>query len=143
MVGGVQTLALSSGREVRLDSLRQWYVYAGLLDGVPSREINDRIVANIVAEARTKIDHEPYLVPPKQTPLPAPPNRTDPERVRLPSIACVAHLFSYRPASDPKMDCSELIVIWFQEHYAFPIAEEAERALKAIDWARLARDGLY
>lgn len=142
MIEGVQTLVLSSGREVRFDSLRQWYVYAGLLEGAPLRRINDRKVAEIVAEARDKLDHEPYLIPPKQTPLPTPPESSL-ERASLPSIACVAHLSSYRPASDPEADCSDLIVIWFQEHYAFPIAEEAERALKAIDWNRLARDGLY
>lgn len=139
------TIELNCGREVRIDAIRQWIAYSGHLEGAPNPMLNEWMLKRIIKDAREQLDHDPFLIPPKATPVPT--RRThpdpDPNTARLPSIACVAHLFSYEPASDPKMDCSDLIVIWFQEHYAFPIAEEAERALKAIDWARLARDGLY
>jgi len=43
----------------------------------------------------------------------------------------------------PKLDCSGLTVIWFQDEYAFPLSEDAERAIHTLDWQRLASEGEY
>jgi len=46
-------------------------------------------------------------------------------------------------SSRPKLDCSGLTVIWFQDEYAFPLSEDAERAIHTLDWQRLASEGTY
>ena len=139
------TIELNSGREVRIDAIRQWLAYSGLLEGVPNPMFNEWMLKGIIEDAREQLDHDPFLIPPKAPPIVTGYSHPDPDpnTARLPSVVCIAKLSSISPARDPKCDCSDLVVIWFQEQYAFPIADEAERAIKEIDWDRLARDGLY
>jgi hypothetical protein len=136
-------LTLSDGRVVSLESLRQWLVYAGLLEGLPTREQNDAEIAALVAKARADDRHDPLLIPPAQRPIAYEGRYPFGEPACLPPVACVARLRSHKPARDMGMDCSDLTVIWFQDDYAFPLSAEAEQSIMAIDWAKLARDDQY
>ncbi len=61
-----------------------------------------------------------------------------------PPVGCLAFRFrSRQPARDPRNDYSELTVIWFHDDYAFPLSEEAERYILAMDWSALACDRGY
>jgi hypothetical protein len=133
-------LTLASGREVRMQSLNQWSVYAGLLEGLPTRQMNARQLEHIVAATREKDQHEPYLVVPVERPIEI--GRPYPfgDPAALPSVACLARFHSFRPARDSSKDYSELTVIWFQEDYAFPLSEEAHLAITSIDWDARAED---
>ena len=124
-------------------ALDQYYTYEGLLLGVPTREMNqemmDRLIARYVHPAEYGV---PLLLEPEQQPLdvPAHIHRLG-TPARLPSVTCIASFNSGRPASDTDDIWSVLRVIWFQDEFAFPIAD---RALRADRRDRLgdARDGL-
>lgn len=42
---------LRSKRAITLESLKQWTVYSGLLEGYPTRERNDAEIQRLVADA--------------------------------------------------------------------------------------------
>ncbi|APR82099.1 Hypothetical protein A7982_07448 [Minicystis rosea] len=133
-------LDLSCGRTVHLEWLQQWSVYAGLLEGLPTRERNDADIEQWRADARRKDEHEPFLITPNQRPIEYDGHYPLGEPAALPAIGCIARFCSYEPARDPDKDYSALTVIWFQDDYAFPLSEEAEQAIRNLDWEKWARD---
>jgi hypothetical protein len=54
-------LILASGRTIRLYALRQWTVYSGLIEGLPTREMNAAELERVRREARARNGHEPFL----------------------------------------------------------------------------------
>jgi hypothetical protein len=143
MAAPLPELKPSDGRSLTLDSLRQWRVYSGLLEGLPTRERNDAELASIIAQARETDRHEPYVVIPQQRPIKYEGRYPFGEPASLPGICCVARFTSHQPARDQKMDGSVLTVIWFQDGYAFPLSEAAAQAIARLDWQELARDIEY
>lgn len=142
MIQSRRDFKLATGRILSLEAIDQWSVYAGLLEGHPIRARNDAQVAKIRAHVLQRDGREPFLIEPVQRPIEHPPDMLG-ERAALPAIACVGRFLSHAPARDPRMDCSGLTVIWFQDDYAFPLVAAAEAALRALDWHRLAVDGNY
>jgi hypothetical protein len=108
--------------------------------------MNRRKLEWIVADSRAKNGGmEPLLIQPTEKPIPH--NRDFPHPfgapVALPGIACVGRFHSVEPARDLAKDCSQLVVIWFQEEFAFPIDPLVTEQLQGIDWERLACDLEY
>jgi hypothetical protein len=138
-------LVLATGRDLLIESLEQSYIYAFVLEGVPTRSINDGMVERAVEAARRRDRVEPFLIDPAQRRLG--PNAgavgSRDERVALPAVCCVARLSSIRPARDPAMNRSKLTVLWYQDDYAFPLSAHAAQAIRAIDWETLAHDEFY
>ena len=128
-------LILASGRTIHLNSLHQWAVYSGLLEGLPTREMNAGMIERACGEARTRNGHEPFLIEPVQTPIEEEGGYPFGEPAALPAIGCVADFVAF--GGDYY---TSLTVIWFQDDYAFPISLEAERALVALDWEKLAKE---
>jgi uncharacterized protein (TIGR02996 family) len=52
-------LRLASGRRIRLDELRQFAVYSGLLEGYPNRELNERIISRLLERERERMSGVP------------------------------------------------------------------------------------
>jgi hypothetical protein len=134
---------LSSGRTVSLWSLEQWAVYAGLLEGLPTRQTNDAEIKHAIDEATRRDGHAPFLIVPTQVPIPYQGRYPFGEPAKLPPVGCVARFHSFEPARDLSKDCSDLTVIWFQDDFAFPLAPDSERAILTMDWDALARDREY
>jgi hypothetical protein len=134
---------LSDGRAVRLRSLDQWSVYAGLLEGLPTRERNERQIEHVVLKAKEQDRHPPFLIVPIQEPIEVGESHPLGEPTRLPPVGCVGRFRSPKPAHDQAMDCSDLTIVWFQSDYAFPLSPEVERAIITVDWVNLARDSEY
>ena len=128
-------LTLSSGRTIHLTSLRQEAVYYGLLEGLPTREMNAESIEELRSQARERTGFEPYLIEPTQKPIQVSGPYPFGEPAALPAISCVAEFVS--SGKDPDYS-SHLTVIWFQEDYAFPIEPQIEASLVALDWDRLA-----
>lgn len=118
-------------------------MYAGLLEGLPTREHNDSEIKRLVEGASRQDGHAPFLIAPVQRPIQHRGRYPFGEPARLPSIACIGRLHSPRPARDPSKDYSDLTILWFQEDYAFPLSPEAEGAILSVDWEGLAGDGEY
>jgi len=141
-----EDLKLLSGRELNLQVLDQQRVYGASLEGLPTREKNQRLLESLRERARRLLPQvEPYLVPPRETPIkwPRPEKYPFGDPARLPSVVCIAHFRSSSPARDPKLDYSELVVVWLQEEFAFPIDPQVLEHLLALDWERLAGEWEY
>jgi uncharacterized protein (TIGR02996 family) len=137
---------LQSGRTVYLQALRQYEVYAGLLEGLSRTEMNRRHINRLLNEERTKSrGEEPYLIRPTETPIEH--RRQEPHPwgppAALPDVACVGYFHSFGPARDSSRDCSGLAIIWFQDEFAFPIDPGVWKQLVAVDWEQHAIDGDY
>lgn len=136
-----QRLELRSGRSVFLREFRQWNFYEGLMAGVPTSEDNRDGLAALVSAERERRNEEPYLVPPTERPVKRPDRDWDTEtRGVFPTVACVARLLSFVAARDANRDGSELVVIWFQHEWAFPIDPGVREHIRAIDWNTHAHD---
>jgi uncharacterized protein (TIGR02996 family) len=134
---GVGKIRLRSGRVVCLLEIRQFCIYEGLLEGLPTTELNQRIIEELLAEERNRPPGgEPYLIRPVETPIERPRDRPYPfgQPARLPGIGCVGRFSSSQPARDPRRHFSELVVIWFQGEFALPIDPQVWEQLLLIDW---------
>jgi len=125
---------------VRLVSLRQEHIYAGMIEGLPTRKRNDAKVQRIVNAALDSDGRGAFLIRPTQTPLETVGDYPFGEPAALPVISCVGLFHSNRHARDRTKDCSDLTIIWFQDDFAFPPSEEIQRQISAVNWNSLARD---
>ncbi len=142
----VRDIRLDSGRSVMLDSLRQFRVYGGLIEGVPTREMNQRIIDRLLAEEQARpFADPPLLLVPEQRPIEYHRERPYPfgEPAALPPIGCVGQFSSNSPARDMTCDCSGLTVIWFQNEFAPPIGHDVWSQFRAMNWEEHAIDGNY
>jgi uncharacterized protein (TIGR02996 family) len=140
----IDDVPLRSGRFVSLRELRQFGTYEGLLEGLPTREMNQARIERVLGEERNRASGaEPYLIPPVETPI----KREEPypfgEPAAIPAVTCIGRFRSYDPARDPAHDYSELVVVWFQREFAPPIDSGVWQQLLAIDWDRHANDYDY
>jgi hypothetical protein len=142
-------IVLRSGRRLTLQSLDQRMTYAGWLEGVPSREWNDRIIEAPLKEAGdgTEDEARPALIAPARRDYLRKPGDMTGHRAMggqvpewLPMVTCVAVLRATAPARDPSKDGSTLTVVWFQDEYALPIDESVLQQLQSIDWEQSAAD---
>jgi hypothetical protein len=143
---GVGELELPSGRTIHLQELRQYRTYEGLLEGLPTLERNREGVERLVAQhGGFRFSGRPYLVAPRETPLEYHGGRPYPFGTpsALPGVTCIGRFESGQPARDRARDYSRLVVIWFQEEFAFPIAPSVVAELLTIDWAEHATDDDY
>jgi hypothetical protein len=135
-------LTLNSGREIFIQELRQYVFYEGVLEGVPTPEINRQRLEELVAREQAKWGSVPFLVEPAERILPQKPGRSRVQAL-LPAIACVARFGSFEPARDRNADASELLVVWFQDDLAFPIVADVLESIQQVAWEQLARDFEY
>jgi len=132
-------------RSVSISALDQFKVYRGLITGIPSAEMNDRILAGIVSRVKNRFPEysAPYLIDPIRTSI----ETAHTDRFRkgesLPKYACVAQIDSIEPAKNEKSDGSGLVLIWFQEALAMPIAPPIQEEIERMDWEDHAIDYFY
>lgn len=133
MVNG--KIALASGGTIQMHSLRQWLVYSGILEGLPTREMNNRMIDALRRKARDRTGHEPFLIDPTQESIEYDGKYPFGEPALLPPVGCEADFVQSGGGYEMR-----LTVIWFQHDYAFPLDPEVERALVGLDWKRLAQE---
>lgn len=146
-------LNLQCGRRAKLESLDQQMTYAGLMEGTPDKRSNDRsIQSSLSAAAKLCVpDAVPFLIPPRRRDYLRVPNdmsidaRLSPNRFPewLPLVRCIASLTDIQPARDRTRDFSALVVMWYQDEFAFPIDPYALESLRNLDWDALATDVDY
>jgi len=137
-------LDLPSGRSLSLQELRQHRTYEVLIEGLPTVEWNKMYLERLLANHRDKpYERGPYLIRPSEKPI----NYDRGGRrypfgtpSALPLVTCLGRFVSHRPARDMNCDTSGLLVIWFQEEFAFPIDPAVVPQLLAIDWEAHATD---
>lgn len=136
-------ITLASGRAIRMTAINQWAAYAGMLEGVPTKERNERIVARAVETAKSTFSWEPHLIRPTERPIKL--GREYPFGIpsSLPGVVCIGLFDSFSVARDEQMDASALTIVWFQDQFAFPISAIALHAISTLDWNELASDYEY
>jgi len=133
-------IQLSSGRDIFLAALNQSHTYAGLLEGVPHKEMNQRIVEYALQGARKLWPGTPYLIPPVESPIALGHEYPFGTPASIPGIICSARFKSFSAARDGDMDYSELSFVWFQPAFALPIDEQILAAIGSTDWDAHAMD---
>ncbi|MFC8697475.1 hypothetical protein ACIQEY_01690 [Streptomyces parvus] len=135
-------VVLASGRSVELTQVRMESTYGGFLEGYPCKRINDMKTEGLRRRAEKDFPALPFhLVPP----VLAYPDETGgafgPVEV-LPAVLCIGVFRSTAvdPGRDPVLHHSVLVVAWFQDTAAVPSGEDADPALRGIDWDALALD---
>ena len=134
-------MRLSGGRSIRLRELDQWLVYEGLGDGVPTRELNTKLVASIV-EASSPPGGGVVLIPPADA---NPGGRGDSASAiprLLPRTVVRARFEAEVPVSG-EGDYSELTLVWFQEPWALPVDPGIEQRIRLLDWEGCARNMVW
>ncbi len=122
---------LDRGPTIRLVELRQYRVYEGLLEGLPTREMNDRLIEARLSCEREHSQLNVVLLEPSQTPIPW--DRPYPfgEPATLPATCCVAR---FRAAGERPDRYSSLVLVWFQDEFALPVDPTILERIRALDW---------
>ena len=134
---------LNQGRTIYLTAINQWGTYGGLLEGVPTKEMNQRTIEYTKGEAKRLWDGDPYVIEPTETPIELDRDYPFGTPASIPSITCLALFRCLDSVRDETMHYSQLPVIWFQPEYAFPIDQCIMESILAIDWRKLAFDYQY
>jgi hypothetical protein len=132
---GRHQFELLTGRTIRLARLDQHWTYGGLLAGHPSREMNRRIMDELITpRSGPRRQPPPVLFEPIETPLAKTADPSWNDAAALPAATCVAQFTSEALADDSGGFASVLRVIWFQDEFAFPIDPSIVVELAALDW---------
>jgi hypothetical protein len=139
-------ISVASGRPVELMRLTISSTYGGLLEGHPNARMNDALIARL--GTRRELPHSSvpaYVVaPPRSRPgIGAEPARMPfgPAEI-LPPVYCEGS-FRSGPVNeelDPVLHESQLMIVWFQDDLARPVAELASMAVRGLAWDDLAED---
>jgi hypothetical protein len=130
-------IELTSGRVVFLRELHQIGTYEGLLNGLPTKERNERLVARTLQERVHKRYAVPvHLIAPHERALEMPDGETYPfgTPAALPAVTCIGRFESLSPKEKDAGDASGLVVLWFQDMFQYPLSTEILAGLRAIDW---------
>lgn len=135
-------LTLSPRRGIALTELRLRSTYSGLIEGVPTRQVNERIIAHLLRTAESSYPGRPvHLIPPEVTARGGSNHRGEPFE-DLPAVACIGAFDSDEidPAHNSGWYFSALVVVWFQATADPPTNDNAPAGLRSLPWDELARD---
>jgi hypothetical protein len=133
-------IEMQDDRKINLTSLYQGAIYTGLLEGLPTRRMNERIIHSYQEKARELFPKSPvFLIEPSQTPIEYHRDYPFGDPASLPPIACVARFKS--SAFDNNVLCyTELAIVWFQSEFALPIDDHILQKIKNINWVKHAAE---
>lgn len=134
-------ITLHSGRQISLRELRQTLVYEGLLEGLPTQKMNNRIINEAVLSAKERLPSgNPILIPPKVTPIERPTPYPFVIPAAIPVVQCVGRFHSLETVRDSSMDYSECVLVWFQDSFALPIDADVLLQIQQSNWDANAAD---
>lgn len=138
------SVIVAGHREVSIECIHQWPTYRGLLEGLPTTQMNACILSRSKQYARKYCDIEAFhLLEPVQTAIKYEGKYPLGNPSALPPITCLAALWSLQPVRDKTKDAARLAVTWFQNEFAFPIDAAVLEQMKGIPFDRIAEDFEY
>lgn len=129
-------ITLTDGRNIRIDELRQFGTYSGLLAGLPDAEMSSRLIERLLENARELGAGDPYLISPRVRRREVQRGEEIRTEERLPPVACAA-CFTSGEIAGSNEPYSLLVVAWFQERFG-DIDDSVKECLVAVDWDRRA-----
>jgi hypothetical protein len=130
-------ITLIRGRDIYLSSLNQWQTYGGLLEGIPTIDLNRRIIERTFVQA-SQNSNAVHVVFAPETPIDDSDYRFG-KPATLDPITCVGQ-FESNAIGESLSHGSVLTLIWFQPQFAFPISDPALTAIQTIDWVKYAQN---
>ncbi|MEM7607583.1 MAG: hypothetical protein AAF411_19690 [Myxococcota bacterium] len=123
-------IEFANGERVRLVELRQTETYEGLLEGLPTEEMNARRISAL----RNKHPNL-YVLPAKQTPIEWHHERAYPfgTPASLPPVQCVGRMY----ALEEGIYFRTATFAWFQSAWALPIEPPVLMAFREIEWSEV------
>lgn len=139
-------IVLESSRFITLRELRLRGTYEGLLNGLPTREKNLRLLERIAKnEGCARYGVAPIIISPVEVEIELPEGEEYPFGfpARLPDIYCIARFESIAPTQDGAGDASGLVIVWFQENFSVPPSPDILHQLKSVEWEKYAGNFQY
>jgi hypothetical protein len=133
-------IELNSGQTIYLKEINQSFTYEGLLEGLPTTEMNRRKIDMAVKRAETLWSCGAYLIEPKETRIKFYRKYPFGTPASIPGIMCLARFQSESTARDVLKDYSALAVVWFQNQFALPIEKSVIARIQEIAWGEVAFD---
>tara|TARA_Y100000815_G_C12973061_1_gene361197 strand:+ start:92 stop:517 length:426 start_codon:yes stop_codon:yes gene_type:complete len=131
-------LIIETNKNVTIKRIKQWHTYGGLLEGIPTDKLNERIINRTKKQAKEFSGMEEiYLIEPKQKPIDYDGKYPFGNPASLPGVTCIAELWHNDVFKNPDKMFSSLCIIWFQEDYAFPIEENILNSIKEIPFSKI------
>ena len=130
------SITLKSGIIISLVRLNQYRTYEGLIEGIPTKEMNDRLIDAALEAAKEPNRRNAKLLPPiyRKIELSRPYPFGDP--VSLPRVTCIGRWqspFGQRGAFD---GWGEMTLVWYQDDFALPIDPTIITAISELNWER-------
>lgn len=126
-------LVIDGDVTVKIIQLNQSYTYGGLIEGLPTKALNEDILNRVIVKAREEcFMNEVYIVEPDENEMfYSGLNKTSFE---IPNFKCIARVESLEVFKDPSAIFSGLVIVWFQESLALPIEPEILEKIKMIPY---------
>lgn len=128
------TLTLDDDSKVSMIALNQSRTYEGLLEGLPTTEMNVRTIARAIVSAQKIWGDAPQLIPPKVTPISVSRKYPFGDPASIPGILCLSRWesgFESRGDLDGSAMCT---IVWFQSEFALPIDEAVAVQIRSLNW---------
>lgn len=132
-------LQLACGVRIAMKSLAQSLTYDGLLEGVPTRELNARLRRDWLSVPPGAPPVATHLVDPLEVAI-AMPEYPFGEPATMPAVVCRARFQAQEPVRRKDADYSQLMLIWCQGSWALPIDSQVIESIVTLDWRALAED---
>jgi hypothetical protein len=134
-------LIVEYDKKVTITAIYQWHTYNGLIEGLPTDWANNRILQRLPSNIKSHSGKDVFhIIEPTLTPISYEGNYPFGQPIKLPSVICIADLILWEPVKDPDKQGSALVIAWFQDYFAFPIAPDIIEKLKVVEWSKLAVD---
>lgn len=134
-------IIIDNDLEVKIESLCQSETYKDVLFGYPTEHRNNRLINSILRKAhQTNNPQSVYLIQSEQklidediekykSPLDIP--------KEIPKIECHLRVTSDKVNNDKNQTNSTMLIIWFQDDFAFPIDPLILEQIKTIPYRKL------
>jgi hypothetical protein len=137
-------VVIDNNIQVSIKSIKQRLTYDGLLEGLPTKEMNRRILDAVIEDAKKFCQlNEVYLIEPEQKSIEYNGRYSFGEPAQLPSVICIVELCSYSVFKDKTKDYSALGLIWFQDNFMFPIDSNILKKIKAVPFNKVCEELNY
>ena len=137
-------IIIDGTRQVSIKSIKQRLTYDGLLEGLPTKEMNRRILVGVKDDAKKFCQlNEVYLIEPEQKAIEYNGRYPFGEPAQLPGVICIVELRCYSVFKDKTKDYSALGLIWFQDNFMFPIDLTILEKIKTVPFAKVCEELNY
>ena len=140
---GLFRLQLDGGEIIHLEEIIQSKTYAGLLEGLPTKKMNKRLISGAEDKTRKLWGHKPELIKPIETKIETERKYFLGTPAAIPKITCMARFKCFEPVKDKSKDYSEASIVWYQGNFALPIDSTICDKIKALSWRNVAFDFEY